>query len=101
MTELNQILSSQSDDNPILLLYTDGGPDHRLTYASVQIALISLFFKRNLDFLCAVQTPLHNSWKNPVERIMSIINIALQSVDIMRVCTESFENKLKGCKNLT
>lgn len=77
MTELNQILTSQSDDNPRLLVYTDGGPDHRLTYASVQISLISLFLERDLDFLCAVRTPPHNSWKNPVERIMSIINIAL------------------------
>ena len=32
---------------------------------------------------------------------MSIINIALQSVGIMRVRTKSFENQLKGCKNLT
>lgn len=44
MTELNQILTSQKDDNPILLLYTDGGQDHRVTYISVQLSLISIFF---------------------------------------------------------
>lgn len=49
MTELNQILTSQNDDNPILLLYTDGGPDHRLAYVSVQLSLISIFWERDLD----------------------------------------------------
>jgi hypothetical protein len=28
---------------PILCIYTDGGPDHRTTYGSVQVALISLY----------------------------------------------------------
>ena len=62
-------------------MYTDGGPDHRLTYVSVQIALIALFLELDLDFLCAVRTPPHNSWKNPAERIM---NLALQGVGIAR-----------------
>lgn len=51
--------------------------------------------------MTAVRTPPHNSWKNPVERVMSIVNIALQSVGIMRVRTESFEDQLKSCRNLT
>ena len=28
---------------PVLFLYTDGGPDHRITYLSVQLSLISVF----------------------------------------------------------
>ena len=63
MTELNQILSSKLDTNPILLLYTDGGPDHRLTYVSVKMSLIALFLARDLDYLCAVRTPPYHSWK--------------------------------------
>ena len=27
-TELNNLLTTQNDSNPMLLLYTDGGPDH-------------------------------------------------------------------------
>ena len=98
MTELKQILYNQSDSNPILLLYTDGGPDHRLTYISVKLSLVALFLERDLDFLCAVRTPPHHSWKNPVERIMSIINIALQSVGMMRSKTQNYEEELKSCK---
>ncbi|PKC75593.1 hypothetical protein RhiirA1_448643 [Rhizophagus irregularis] len=39
---------------PILCLYTDRRPDHRCTYGSVQIALISLFLSRDYDMLIAV-----------------------------------------------
>ncbi|PKC15019.1 hypothetical protein RhiirA5_408735 [Rhizophagus irregularis] len=69
---------------PILCLYTDGGPDHRCTYGSVQIALISLFLSGNYDMLIAVRTAPHHSWTNLAERIMSILNLGLQNVSIMR-----------------
>ena len=61
MTELNSILRSRQDTKPILLLYTDGGPDHRLTYISVKLSLIALFLERDLDYLCAVRTLPHHS----------------------------------------
>ena len=34
--------------------------------------------------LIAAQTAPHNSYRNPVERIMSLINIGLQSIGVMR-----------------
>lgn len=83
MAELEGVLRTVNDDHPLLLLYTDGGLDHQLTYALVQISLISIFLALDLDFLCAVRTP-HHSWKNPAERIMSILIIGLQSVGVMR-----------------
>ena len=49
-TELTQLLQRKGDIPPILLLYTDGGPDHRLTYNSVRCALICLFLHLDLDF---------------------------------------------------
>lgn len=43
-TELFSILQAQSSNfRPIMFIYTDGGPDHRLTYLSVQLSLIGLF----------------------------------------------------------
>lgn len=69
---------------PILYLYTNGGPDHRCTFGSVQIALISLFLSGDYDMLIAVRTAPHHSWTNPAERIMSILNLGLQNVSIMR-----------------
>lgn len=69
---------------PILLIFTDGGPDHRLTYMSVKLSMIALFLEMDLDCLIALRTAPSNSWANPVERIMSIVNMGLQGVGVMR-----------------
>ena len=71
MTELSSIFSSLQQEKKIVLLYTDGGPDHRVTFLSVQLALIALFLKHDLDLLCAARLAPYHSWSNPVERIMS------------------------------
>lgn len=76
-------------------MYTDGGPDHRVNYLSVKLALIALFRELNLDVLIALQTAPSNSWANPVERIMSIVNIGLQGVGVMRKkMSEDFERSV-------
>ena len=67
---------------PILGLYTDGGPDHNPTHSSVQLALITAFRKLNLDSLIAVRTAPGGSFINPVERIMSLLNLAMQGVTL-------------------
>ena len=83
--ELNQLIATaESDRKPILFLYSDGGPDHRLTYVSVQVSLIALFLSLDLDYLCAARTAPFHSWRNPVERIMSVVNLGLQCVGLAR-----------------
>lgn len=47
---------------PLIMLVSDGGPDHRVTFHSVQVSLISVF------------KPLESS-VNPVERFMSLLNL--------------------------
>ena len=69
---------------PILGLYTDGGPDHNPTHASVQLALITDFRRLDLDLLIAVCTAPGGSYLNPVERIMSVLNLAMQGVALER-----------------
>lgn len=100
VTELQSIFKGL-DYKPILFVYTDGGPDHRLTYLSVQLSLIALFRRLNLDLLIAGRTAPCHSWKNPVERIMSIVNLGLQCVGIMRKeGSEKFERAIKYASNL-
>ena len=83
------------DSSPVLLIYTDGGPDHCSNYMSVKLSLIALFRSLNLDMLAALRTAPSNSWANPVERIMSIINIGLQGVGLMRrKMSDDFENDI-------
>lgn len=77
------------NQKPILLIYTDGGPDHRLAYLSVQLSLICLFLHGKYDMLVAV-------------RIMSILNLALQSVGLMRKeQSEDFEKKVKSLSSIS
>ena len=85
-TEFYNAIQSHYTPNipPILCLYTDGGPDHRTTFGSVQISLLCLFLHGNFDILIALRTAPYHSWANPAERIMSIINLGLQGVAIMR-----------------
>ena len=86
---------------PILFIYSDGGPDHRLTYVSVQLSLICLFLKLNLDYLCACRTAPYHSWRNPVERIMAVLNLGLQCVGLARTkMPDSFEAEVSKCNTL-
>ncbi len=104
MTELLSTIQIEASTKPVLFLYTDGGPDHRLTYISVQLTLISLFLTLDLDYLCAARTAPFHSWRNPVERMMSIVNLGLQCVGLAREeMPKEFEDiacKAKSLKDL-
>ena len=100
-SELYNILLTEMGMKSVLFLYTDGGPDHRTTYISTQLSLIALFLNLNLDYLCAARTAPHNSWKNPVERMMSILNLGFQSIGLMRSkMSEPAEAALKNCNSI-
>ncbi|POG59970.1 hypothetical protein GLOIN_2v1788492 [Rhizophagus irregularis DAOM 181602=DAOM 197198] len=71
-TEFFNLVKHQYQNRPfptILSLYTDGGPDHKCTFGSVQVALICLFLAGDFDMLIAVRTAPHYSWCNPAERL--------------------------------
>ena len=51
-------------------------------YRSVQIAHISLFIALDLDVLVAERTAPCQSYRNPAERIMSVLNLGLQNVSL-------------------
>ncbi|XP_035678681.1 uncharacterized protein LOC118417277 [Branchiostoma floridae] len=107
-TEVCNILRSvaSSDDvnldSPILLIYTDGGPDHRVTYLTVKLSYIALFIALDLDVLIAARCAPNGSWLNPAERVMSVLNLALQNVSLAREKMDNqFEARVKGKSNLT
>lgn len=102
IAELKQILLDEElHSKPILCLYTDGGLDHRLTYLSVQLSLVCLFLSGDFDMLIAARTPPMGSWRNPPERIMSILNLALQAVGLMRSeASDECEKKLRSAGGL-
>jgi len=99
--ELAKEAFSESVVPPLLFFYHDGGPDHRLNYYSVMISYICAFRWLNVDLLVAVQTAPNNSWINPCERLMSILNLGLQCVSTTRekVSPEA-EAILKSCNSM-
>ena len=99
--ELHSLLCTRVVSKSILCIYSDGGPDHRLTYVSVQLSLIALFLNLDLDFLIACRMAPNHSWRNPVERLISIVNLGLQSVGLMRTkMLEEFEQKIQNYNSL-
>ena len=80
----------------ILILVTDGRGDHNVTHASVRICLIALFLHLNTDMLVAMRTCPTQSWTNMAERVMSVLNLALQNVSTEREKMEPrFEELVK------
>lgn len=60
----------------MVLLISDGGPDHRITFLSAKVALIALFPSLEMDMLIAIRTCPYQSWSNMAERVMSTLNLA-------------------------
>ena len=84
---------------PILILYTDGGPEHRTTFLSVKIALVCLQKFLNLDQMLAVRTASGHSYSNPAEKINCVLNLDLYSIGCMRKHSTDpeFEQTLHNC----
>lgn len=86
---------------PVLIIFSDGGPDHRVNFHSVKLSLIVLFKRLGIDTLIAVRTAPGNSWLNPAERQMSILNLALQNCALMRdQCNSDAEHALLSCNSM-
>jgi hypothetical protein len=54
------------------------------TQSSVQGAAICIFKELNLDMLILARCAPGHSWRNPAERIMSLLNIGLQNCALER-----------------
>jgi len=106
-TESINILRNTSSENglslnkPRLFIYTDGGPDHRTTFWSVQLAHIATFVSLDIDILIAARTAPSHSYANPAERCMSLLNLTLQNVALQRdKMNDNSEFKIKYSSSL-
>ena len=69
---------------------------------SVKLSLIALFLELDLDYLCAARTAPYHSFRNPAERVMSVLNLGLQSVGIARRRMEDeVESAISNCNSVT
>lgn len=94
-------LNSPQKDAKILMKFTDGGTDQRNTLESVVCASICIFYELDLDMMILARCAPGHSWINPAERIMSVLNIALQNCALERgKGDEETEMKLKKCGSM-
>lgn len=101
VVELQHILEAKEERKPGLFMYTDGGPDHRVTYGAVKLSLIVLFKRMNLEFLVACRTAPGHSWANPAERIMSLLNLAFQNTALAREqASADVETAIRSCSSM-
>ena len=99
--ELAAMLSEKALTNSVLFMYSDGGPDHRVTYMSVKLSLIALFIELDLDYLCTARTARYHSFRNPAERVMSVLNLGLQSVGLARAkMDDDMEAAIQGSNSV-
>jgi hypothetical protein len=92
----------QNLQQPMLLLFSDGGPDHNPTFKSVQLAALVMFMGLDLDCYIAIRCAPSQSYTNPAERCMSVLNVPLQSVSLCRSTMDNmFEVMVKHASTLT
>jgi hypothetical protein len=86
-----------------VVMYTDGGPDHNCKHTSVRMGLLlALFLELDLDTMVVMRTAPTQSWGNPVERVMSVLNLGLQGVALVRdEMTEVYEKEFKKCNSMS
>lgn len=59
VAEIQSMLQAEGDVSPVLVIFSYGDPDHRLTYHSVKLHVLLIIFKKmfknlNLDMLIAL-----------------------------------------------
>ena len=87
---------------PLMVMYSDAGPDRSLKRPSVQLAMTMFFLKSDLDMLVVARTAPRLSFYNPVERVMSAINFGLQNTALcMDNCPHVKKPLVQGCNTMT
>ena len=106
--EIKEVLLSKygckEEVPPILIMYTDGGPEHRTTFLTVKLAAIYPYKSLNLDMILHLRTAPGHSYRNPPERVNCILNLELYGIGSMRQQVyehPEFEKKLSNCNNIS
>ena len=85
----------------MLAIKTDGGPDRNTTYVAVQLAFLALALELGVRHLILMRTAPGQSYVNPVERVMSVLNVAGQGIATARgLCAADTEAVLKNANSM-
>lgn len=99
--ELLYVLRSDYQElPPYCCIFSDGGADHNITFLYVQCALLALFKIGDFDVLNVGRCAPNQSYINPAERCMSLLNIGLQGLALERDHMGPMENVITSCKSM-
>jgi hypothetical protein len=85
-----------------VIAFTDGGPDHNMSFLNVMISWLTYFIISGCDSLVVGRTTPTQSWTNPAERVMSVLNLALSNFALAREpMDDEFEKNIKKCSSMT
>ena len=99
--ELGMLIKKLYPSAAALIVFTDGGPDHNNKHMSVRLGLLALFLELDIDTMLVMRTAPTQSWANPVERVMSVLNLGLQGVALAREeMDEQYEKEFKKCNGM-
>ena len=70
---------------------------------SVRLGLLDLFLELDLDTMVVMRKASSQSWGNPVERVMSVLNLGIQGVALARkeMDEEDYEKEFKTCNGMS
>ena len=79
---MNKKLNKKPD--AFALAFTDGGPDHNISFMNVMISWLAYFILSGCDSLVVGRTAPTQSWTNPAERVMFVLNLAISTCALAR-----------------
>ena len=82
--QLIDTLRKKGLNHTVLVLQTDGGPDHSMKRVATQLALIATFRELDIEHLVILRCAPNGSARNKIERSMSVLNLALAHVATRR-----------------
>jgi len=89
------------DKPSVVLKFSDGGCDHRNTLESMKCSSICISKELDLDLYVATRCAPGQTWTNPAERVVSILNIGLHNCALTREKgSDELEKKLKSCTSM-
>ena len=89
------------DWKPIECTFSDSGSDHNPCHGSLQMSQVAHFIQKDLDMSVAAVTYPGGSYVDPAERIMPLLNLALNGVSLSRILMgERSEAMIKNANSM-
>ena len=81
-----------------LMISTNSSPDHNNTHVSTKAALLGLMVLLDIAAIFQFQNAPDCSWIDPIERVMSLLNLGLQHCRYARkeCASPDIETQVKG-----